>query len=110
MASISIEKETQNYWALLKDAGDQVKLALISLLSDSIRIAPSQPQKTAKTLTAAEIREQKTKEVLTKLRQPKSDQSVDVSWVRDIVKDIPAMESDIDYDKIKDEYLMEKYG
>ena len=61
-------------------------------------------------LSATEIRDQKTKEVLTKLRNTKSDQSVDVSWVRGIVKDVPEMDSDVDYDKIKYDYLMEKYG
>ena len=110
MTGIALEKETQNYWALLKDASDQVKLALISLLSDSIRMAHSKPKKAPKTPSATEIRDQKTKEVLAKLRNTKSDQSVDVSWVRGIVKDVPEMDSDVDYDKIKYDYLMEKYG
>ena len=40
----------------------------------------------------------------------KTDKSADVSWVREIVKNVPEMDSDVDYDKIKYDYLMEKYG
>lgn len=36
MASIVLERETKNYWDLIKDAGTEVKLALISLLSSSM--------------------------------------------------------------------------
>jgi len=36
MTTIAIEQETMNYWNLLKDASNQVKLSLISLLSSSL--------------------------------------------------------------------------
>ena len=36
MTSIVLERETKNYWNLIKDAGNEVKLALISLLSSSM--------------------------------------------------------------------------
>ena len=36
METLTIEQETRNYWQLLKDARDQVKLALISRLSSSL--------------------------------------------------------------------------
>ena len=36
METLTIEQETRNYWQLLKDVRDQVKLALISRLSSSL--------------------------------------------------------------------------
>ena len=36
MTTIAIEQGTMNYWQQLKDASDQVKLSLISLLSSSL--------------------------------------------------------------------------
>ena len=101
MTAIALEKETQNYWALLKDTSDQVKLALISLLSDSIRMAQSKPKKAEKTLSTAEIREQKTKEVLAKLPKIKKSELQISPEVMAVVANVPEMDADVDYDKIK---------
>lgn len=108
--ALTIEPEIIPYWNSIKDASQNIKLALISLLSESLRISQPKAKKTKKALTTAEIREQKTKEVLAKLRNTKTDKSIDVSWVQEIVKNVPQMDADVDYDKIKYDYLMEKYG
>ncbi len=36
MATIILEHETNGYWNLIKDAGNEVKLALIKRLSDAV--------------------------------------------------------------------------
>ncbi|MBR1504050.1 MAG: hypothetical protein IJ618_09250 [Prevotella sp.] len=36
MSTVVLERETKNYWNLIKDAGNEVKLALITLLSSSM--------------------------------------------------------------------------
>ena len=36
MTAITVERETNNYWNLIKDAGSEVKLALITLFSASM--------------------------------------------------------------------------
>lgn len=36
MTTILLERETSKYWNLIKDAGNEVKLALITLLSSSM--------------------------------------------------------------------------
>ena len=36
MTAITLERETNNYWNLIKDAGNEVKLALIKRLSDAL--------------------------------------------------------------------------
>lgn len=111
METAVLEPKAVPYWNLIKDASIDIKFALISLLNESIRIAVKpKSEKKKKELSAAEIREQKTKEVLAELKKMKTDKSADVSWVREIVKNVPEMDSDVDYDKIKYDYLMEKYG
>ncbi|MBR4677935.1 MAG: hypothetical protein IKO99_08025 [Bacteroidales bacterium] len=111
METAVLEPKAIPYWNLIKDASIDIKFALISLLNESIRIAVKpKSEKKKKELSAAEIREQKTKEVLAELKKMKTDKSADVSWVREIVKNVPEMDSDVDYDKIKYDYLMEKYG
>ena len=111
MEAAVLEPKAVPYWNLIKDASIDIKFALISLLNESIRIAVKpKSEKKKKELSAAEIREQKTKEVLAELKKMKTDKTADVSWVREIVKNVPEMDSDMDYDKIKYDYLMEKYG
>jgi predicted metal-dependent peptidase len=111
MEAAVLEPKAVPYWNLIKDASIDIKFALISLLNESIRIAVKpKSEKKKKELSAAEIREQKTKEVLAELKKMKTDKTADVSWVREIVKNVPEMDSDVDYDKIKYDYLMEKYG
>lgn len=36
MTALMLERETNNYWNLIKDAGSEVKLALIKRLSDAL--------------------------------------------------------------------------
>ena len=108
--ALTLEPEIIPYWNSIKDASQNIKLALISLLSDSMQLTQPKQKTVTKNLSAAEIREQRTKEVLAQLRKTKTDSSIDVSWVREIVKNVPKMDADVDYDKIKYDYLMEKYG
>ena len=111
MEAAVLEPKAVPYWNLIKDASIDIKFALISLLNESIRIAVKpKSEKKKKELSAAEIREQKTNEVLAELKKMKTDKTADVSWVREIVKNVPEMDSDVDFDKIKYDYLMEKYG
>ena len=111
METAVLEPKAVPYWNLIKEASIDIKFALISLLNESIRIAVKpKSEKKKKELSAAEIREQKTKEVLAEFKKMKTDKTADVSWVREIVKNVPEMDSDMDYDKIKYDYLMEKYG
>ena len=46
MTAIVLERETNGYWNLIKDAGNEVKLALIKRLSDAVM--PAVIQKTVK--------------------------------------------------------------
>ena len=108
--ALTLEPEIIPYWNSIKDASQNIKLALISLLSDSMQLTQPKQKTVTKNLSAAEIREQRTKEVLAQLRKTKTDSSIDVSWVREIVKNVPKMDADVDYDKIKYDYLMEKCG
>ena len=43
MTAIALKQETESYWSLIKDAGDEVKLALIKKLSDALK--PAVPEK-----------------------------------------------------------------
>ena len=47
MTAITLERETENYWDLIKDAGNEVKLALIKKLSDAVMtaVAEKKPRK-----------------------------------------------------------------
>ena len=38
MTALTLERETNNYWDLIKDAGNEVKLALIKRLSDALAL------------------------------------------------------------------------
>lgn len=48
MATITIERETSNYWNLIKDAGNDVKLALIHRLSEALLKTGSTKKSTKK--------------------------------------------------------------
>ena len=50
MTAISLKRETENYWDLIKDAGNEVKLALIKKLSDAVMtaVAEKKPRKKKK--------------------------------------------------------------
>ena len=46
MTAIVIERETSNYWSLIKNASAEIKLALIARLSNAL-VAEMQQQKSA---------------------------------------------------------------
>lgn len=52
MAAVILERETNSYWNLIKDAGNEVKLALIKRLSDAVMPAVAQKSKKKKKYTA----------------------------------------------------------
>ena len=108
--ALTLEPEIIPYWNSIKDASQNIKLALISLLSESLRISQPKAKKTKKALTTVEIREQKTKEVLAKLPKIKKSELTISPEVMAVVANVPQMDEDVDYDKIKYDYLMEKYG
>jgi hypothetical protein len=47
MTAIALKRETDSYWDLIKDAGNEVKLALIKKLSDALKpaVAEKKPRK-----------------------------------------------------------------
>ena len=52
MTAITLERETNNYWNLIKDAGNEVKLALIKRLSDALSPAVAEKKTRRKKYTA----------------------------------------------------------
>lgn len=52
MTTIALKQETDNYWLLIKDAGNEVKLALIKRLSDALRSVVNDSKKRRKKLNA----------------------------------------------------------
>ena len=52
MTAIALERETNNYWNLIKDAGNEVKLALIKRLSDALAPAVAKTKTKRKKLDA----------------------------------------------------------
>ena len=52
MATVVLERETNSYWDLIKDAGNEVKLALIKRLSDAVMPAVAQKKGKKKKYTA----------------------------------------------------------
>ncbi len=52
MTAIALKQETENYWNLIKDAGNEVKLALIKKLSDAVMSAVAEKKPKKKKYTA----------------------------------------------------------
>jgi len=52
MATMILERETNNYWNLIKDAGNEVKLALIKRLSDALAPVVAEKKTRRKKYTA----------------------------------------------------------
>jgi len=52
MTSLTIKEATDSYWALIKDAGYEVKLALIKRLSDALKPAVAGKKNNRKKYTA----------------------------------------------------------
>lgn len=51
MTAVTLQKETNSYWELIKDAGNEVKLALIQRLSVSLASAVKDTQETSAAIT-----------------------------------------------------------
>ena len=94
MATMTLEQETRSYWQLLKGASDQVKLALISLLSSSL-VSKEEAVKPSDEAQKATIR----------------PEDLEITpFVASIGQNIKPLPQDFDYDKEKSDYLMQKYG
>ena len=52
MTALTLKKESDNYWNLIKDASSEVKLALIKRLSDALRPAVAEKNTKRKKYTA----------------------------------------------------------
>ena len=52
MTAIALKRETDTYWDLIKDAGNEVKLALIKKLSDALKPAVAEKKPRKKKYTA----------------------------------------------------------
>ena len=89
-----LEQQTKSYWQLLSGASDEVKLALISLLSSSLMTKDS---------------EQKSAEKASRVKIKPEDLEI-TPFVASIGQGIKPLPADFDYDKAKAEYLMQKYG
>ena len=94
MTAMVLEQQTKSYWQLLSGASDQVKIALISLLSSSL-------------LSKDTIQESSEKAVQVKIRPEDLEITPFVASIGQGIKPLPA---DFDYEKAKAEYLMQKYG
>lgn len=94
MTTLTLNRETSTYWNRVKDASQQVKLALISLLSASL-VKPEAEAESA--------------ENSQKLHITREDLEITpfVSTIGQTIKPLP---EDFDYDKAKQEYLMQKFG
>lgn len=94
MNTLTINKEAYTYWEKIKGASQQVKLALISMLSASL-VSP--------------IAETNTIDNDQKLHINPEDLEI-TPFVSSIGQGIKPLPADFDYDKAKQEYLMQKYG
>ena len=94
MNTLALEQETKNYWQLLKGASDQVKLSLISLLSSSL-VSKETVADTSETVSETKI---------------KPEDLEITPFVASIGQNIKPLPVDFDYDKAKEDYLMQKYG
>lgn len=55
MTAMVLERETNNYWNLIKGAGNEVKLALIKRLTDDLMPAVASQTKRTKKVKAADF-------------------------------------------------------
>lgn len=94
MNTLALEQETKNYWQLVKGASDQVKLSLISLLSSSL-VSKETVADTSETVSETKI---------------KPEDLEITPFVASIGQNIKPLPVDFDYDKAKEDYLMQKYG
>ena len=94
MTTLTIEQETKNYWQLFKGTSDQVKLALISLLSSSI---------------TSKVDAEKPSDGSMNINIKPEDLEI-TPFVASIGQKIKPLPKDFDYEKAKKDYLMQKYG
>ncbi|MBQ9645105.1 MAG: hypothetical protein IJV24_01945 [Prevotella sp.] len=55
MTAMLLERETNNYWELIKDASNEVKLALIKRLSEALMPAVATPKRRTRKPKAADF-------------------------------------------------------
>ncbi len=91
---MTLNREAFTYWEQVKNASQQVKLALISMLSASLVT----PQDNAKVADGNE-----------KLHVTREDLEI-TPFVSSLGQGIKLLPEDFDYDKAKQDYLMQKYG
>ena len=94
MDSATLNRETATYWEQVKDASQQVKLALISLLSASL-VAP--------------VADKKNKVEETEIHITREDLEI-TPFVASIGQSLNPLPEDFDVEKAKQDYLMQKYG
>ena len=94
MTAMVLEQQTKSYWQLLSGASDQVKIALISLLSSSL-------------LSKDTVQETSEKPSHVKIRPEDLEITPFVASIGQGIKPLPA---DFDCEKAKEDYLMQKYG
>ena len=94
MMTMVLDQQTKSYWQQLSGASDQVKIALISLLSSSL-MSKNTVQKLSEKVPHVKIRQEDLKIT---------------PFVASIGQGIKPLPADFDYEKTKEEYLMQKYG
>lgn len=94
MTTLALEQETRTYWQLLKGVSDQVKLSLISLLSSSL-VSKEAVEDTTEIASTVNIR----------------PEDLEITpFVASLGQNVKPLPADFDYDKAKEDYLMQKYG
>lgn len=94
MTTMALEQQTKSYWQLLSGASDQVKIALISLLSSSL-------------LSKETVQDSSEKVSHVKIKPEDLEITPFVASIGQSLRPLPA---DFDYEKVKEDYLMQKYG
>ena len=109
MDTVVLEPETLRYWSLIKDANFKVKNTLISLLwksmSDMLPLVKETESEQAtekqRLNNITEIRQRREKELWAKMPVIKKEDVKVSQWALDIVKDVPPIAENTDYDKVK---------
>lgn len=94
MNTMTLNREASTYWEQVKNASQQVKLTLISMLSASLVT----PQDEAVAADSSE-----------KLHITREDLEI-TPFVSTLGQGIKPLPEDFEYEKAKQEYLMQKYG
>ena len=94
MTTMVLEQQTKSYWQLVSGASDQVKIALISLLSSSLMSKGTEEKASEK---ASHV----------KIRPEDLEITPFVASIGQGIKPLPA---DFDYEKAKEDYLMQFFS